>query len=56
MPAIPYLKVPISLDMALADDFPAAVDEVEFAEFVVLIFEIDGPIATSGGRGIGAPG
>jgi hypothetical protein len=53
---ITYLKVPISFDMALADDFPVAVDEVEFTEFVVLIFEIDGPIATSGGGGIGAPG
>jgi hypothetical protein len=42
--------------MPLADDFSVTVDEVEFAELVVLIFEIDGPIATSGGRGIGAPG
>jgi hypothetical protein len=49
-------EVPISFDMTLADDFSVAVDEVEFAEFVVLIFEIDCPIATSGGRGIGAPG
>jgi hypothetical protein len=51
-----HLEVPVPLDMPLADNFPAAVDEVKFAEFVVLVFEIDGPIATSGSGGIGAPG
>ena len=54
--SIAYLKVPIPLDMPLADNLPAAVDEVKFAEFVVLVFEINGPIATSGSGGIGAPG
>jgi hypothetical protein len=51
-----YLKVLIPLDMALADNFPVAVDEIKFAEFVVFVFEIDCPIAPSGSGGIGAPG
>ena len=50
------LKVPVPLDMALADNFPVAVNEVELTEFVVFIFEIDGPIASSGGSRIGTPG
>jgi hypothetical protein len=54
--SIGHLEVPIPLDMPLADNFPAAVDEEKFAEFVVFVFEIDGPIATSGSGGIGAPG
>jgi hypothetical protein len=54
--SIGHLEVPIPLDMPLADNFPPAVDEEKFAEFVVFVFEIDGPIATSGSGGIGAPG
>ena len=49
-------EISVPLDMALADNLPAAVDEVEFPEFFVLVFEIDGPIAASGGGGISAPG
>jgi len=54
--AIGYSEIPIVLDVALADDFPSAVNEIELAELFVLVFQVDCPIPASGGSGIGTPG
>src|SRR5258708_9549408 len=54
--AIGYSEIPVALDVALAYDFAAAVDQVEFAEFVVFILQIDCPVAAPGSGGIGTPG
>src|SRR5258707_15110319 len=54
--AIGYSEIPVALDVALALDFAAAVDQVEFAEFVVFILQIDCPVAAPGSGGIGTPG
>ena len=54
LPAI--LEVPIVLDVALADDFPAAVNQVELAELFVIVLQVDCPIPASGSSGIGTPG
>jgi hypothetical protein len=49
-------EIPIVLDVALADDFPSAVNQEELAEFIVLVLQVDCPIPASGGSGIGTPG
>src|SRR5258708_9410585 len=54
--AIGYSEIPVALDVALTYDFAAAVDQVEFAEFVVFILQIDCPVAAPGSSGIGTPG
>jgi hypothetical protein len=51
-----YSEIPIVLDVALADDFPSAVNEIELAELFVLVLQVDCPIPASGGSGIGTPG
>jgi hypothetical protein len=50
------LEILVTLDAALAYDFSATVDQVEFAEFFILILQIDSPVAAAGGSGIGTPG
>ena len=54
--AIGYSEIPVVLDVALADDFPSAVNQVELAELIVLVFQVDCPVSASGSSGICTPG
>lgn len=53
---IGYSEVSVVLYVTLADDLPSAVNQEELAELIVLVLQVDCPIPTSGGSGIGTPG